>query len=87
MLPEISELMRCSATFLPADPPREGRLAFWLPADANEADAANTSDGPDRPRTPHTGGAPTRPASGSAGSVGSVERLDVVTADLRRVGR
>ena len=25
------ELARCSAVFLPADPPREGRIAFWSP--------------------------------------------------------
>lgn len=28
-LNEISELSRCSAVFLPADPPRTGRIAFW----------------------------------------------------------
>ncbi|WP_198535405.1 DEAD/DEAH box helicase [Streptomyces caatingaensis] len=28
---EISLLSRCSAVHLPADPPREGRVAFWLP--------------------------------------------------------
>lgn len=29
---EISELARCRATFLPADPARTGGVAFWLPA-------------------------------------------------------
>ncbi|GHA36487.1 helicase [Streptomyces tauricus] len=29
---EISELARCRATFLPADPARTGSVAFWLPA-------------------------------------------------------
>ncbi|MEU1126417.1 DEAD/DEAH box helicase [Streptomyces sp. NPDC005899] len=28
---EISELSRCSAVFLPADPARAGRIAFWNP--------------------------------------------------------
>ncbi|MFJ8888324.1 DEAD/DEAH box helicase [Streptomyces sp. NPDC102402] len=28
-LDEISEMSRCSAVFLPADPPRTGRIAFW----------------------------------------------------------
>ncbi|MEV8531595.1 DEAD/DEAH box helicase [Streptomyces sp. NPDC051211] len=31
MLPEISDLIRCSAVFLPADPARTGRMAFWRP--------------------------------------------------------
>ncbi|MEU2433107.1 DEAD/DEAH box helicase [Streptomyces sp. NPDC007861] len=30
--PEISELALCSAVFLPGDPPRTGRVAFWHPA-------------------------------------------------------
>lgn len=30
-LPEISELVRCCAVFLPGDPAREGRVAFWRP--------------------------------------------------------
>lgn len=28
---ETSELTHCSAVFLPADPPRSGRIAFWRP--------------------------------------------------------
>ncbi|MGW0551451.1 hypothetical protein [Streptomyces altiplanensis] len=28
-LSEISELTRCSAVFLPADPARTGKVAFW----------------------------------------------------------
>ncbi|MDD9376280.1 DEAD/DEAH box helicase [Streptomyces sp. ZAF1911] len=31
MLPTISGLIPCSAVFLPADPAREGRIAFWRP--------------------------------------------------------
>ncbi|GAA1228530.1 DEAD/DEAH box helicase [Streptomyces aureus] len=30
-LPEISELVRCCAVFVPGDPAREGRVAFWRP--------------------------------------------------------
>ncbi|MFB7712788.1 SNF2-related protein [Streptomyces sp. NPDC056105] len=30
-LPEISELVRCCAAFVPGDPAREGRVAFWRP--------------------------------------------------------
>ncbi|MGX1675136.1 SNF2-related protein [Streptomyces sp. NPDC055400] len=30
-LPEISELVRCCAVFVPGDPAREGRIAFWHP--------------------------------------------------------
>ncbi|MFE4258395.1 SNF2-related protein [Streptomyces sp. NPDC056883] len=31
MLPTISGLIPCSTVFLPADPAREGRIAFWRP--------------------------------------------------------
>ncbi|MFD8773924.1 SNF2-related protein [Streptomyces sp. NPDC059916] len=31
-LSEISELVRCCAVFVPGDPAREGRVAFWRPA-------------------------------------------------------
>ncbi|WP_250301567.1 DEAD/DEAH box helicase [Streptomyces sp. A 4/2] len=34
-LSEIAQLSRCSAVFLPADPARTGRVAFWHP-DSNE---------------------------------------------------
>ncbi|MFD4651004.1 SNF2-related protein [Streptomyces sp. NPDC058441] len=30
-LPEISELVHCCAVFVPGDPAREGRVAFWRP--------------------------------------------------------
>ncbi|WP_326714196.1 DEAD/DEAH box helicase [Streptomyces sp. NBC_01474] len=30
-LPEISELVRCCVVFVPGDPAREGRVAFWRP--------------------------------------------------------
>ncbi|MER7107263.1 DEAD/DEAH box helicase [Streptomyces sp. NPDC000229] len=32
--PALPELARCSTVFLPADPPRTGRVAFWLPGEA-----------------------------------------------------
>ncbi|MCT4351891.1 DEAD/DEAH box helicase [Streptomyces sp. Je 1-79] len=34
----LDELARCSAVFLPADPPRAGRIAFWSPDGAPPAD-------------------------------------------------
>ncbi|MEN8651957.1 DEAD/DEAH box helicase [Streptomyces sp. 21So2-11] len=36
---EITELIRCSALFLPGDPPRTGRVAFWR-ADGSEPPSA-----------------------------------------------
>ncbi|WP_425281783.1 DEAD/DEAH box helicase [Streptomyces ficellus] len=35
--PDVTRLARCSTVFLPADPPRTGRVAFWLPGDAEPA--------------------------------------------------
>ncbi|WP_329042504.1 DEAD/DEAH box helicase [Streptomyces sp. NBC_00178] len=42
-LDEITELSRCSAVFLPADPARTGLIAFWDP------DGGTPPDGPGRP--------------------------------------
>ncbi|MFJ6348073.1 DEAD/DEAH box helicase [Streptomyces sp. NPDC092046] len=39
-LPDHDELHRCSAVFLPADPPRAGRIAFWGPEFRPPAHAA-----------------------------------------------
>ncbi|MFE0136771.1 DEAD/DEAH box helicase [Streptomyces sp. NPDC059037] len=42
---EISELSRCSVLFVPADPARTGRVAFWHPdGDAPPAVAAGTAE-------------------------------------------
>ncbi|MEV8020062.1 DEAD/DEAH box helicase [Streptomyces sp. NPDC086554] len=42
---EISELSRCSVLFVPADPARTGRVAFWHPeGDAPPAVAAGTTE-------------------------------------------
>ncbi|MBM7438323.1 DEAD/DEAH box helicase [Streptomyces sp. HB132] len=42
-------LLRCAAVFLPAEPPRDGRVAFWDP---------ERTDGPTGPDAVSTGGAP-----------------------------
>ncbi|MER7519244.1 DEAD/DEAH box helicase [Streptomyces sp. NPDC126499] len=42
--PGIDELVRCSTLFLPADPPRAGRVAFWSP-DAPDAVVLPDLDG------------------------------------------
>jgi superfamily II DNA or RNA helicase len=40
---EIAELSRCSAVFVPADPARTGRIAFWNPDGSTPADTLGTS--------------------------------------------
>lgn len=47
---QLAELARCAAVFLPSDPPRAGRIAFWRPdgeavGDANGADDADDAAG------------------------------------------
>ncbi|MGW1201032.1 SNF2-related protein [Streptomyces sp. NPDC002536] len=51
---DISRLVRCSAVFLPGDPARTGRVAFWLPGgepptapEAAEELTVAVADGPD----------------------------------------
>ncbi|MFH8573564.1 DEAD/DEAH box helicase [Streptomyces sp. NPDC017993] len=46
----VSELSRCAAVFLPSDPPRAGRVAFWRP-DGEPVVGAGGSSTPDRPAT------------------------------------
>ncbi|MET8432926.1 DEAD/DEAH box helicase [Streptomyces sp900116325] len=41
-LAEISALSRCSVVFLPADPSRTGRVAFWHPDGSSPPDAPGT---------------------------------------------
>ncbi|MFF7728984.1 DEAD/DEAH box helicase [Streptomyces sp. NPDC008001] len=41
---EISRLARCSAVFLPGDPARTGRVAFWLPDDEPPASPGGVED-------------------------------------------
>ncbi|MEU6988469.1 DEAD/DEAH box helicase [Streptomyces sp. NPDC046324] len=41
----LDELARCSAVFLPADPPRAGRIAFWSPDGTPPTDGAPSADG------------------------------------------
>ncbi len=40
---EIAELSRCSAVFVPADPARTSRVAFWNPDGSTPSDASGTS--------------------------------------------
>ncbi|MFI1226710.1 MULTISPECIES: DEAD/DEAH box helicase [unclassified Streptomyces] len=40
---EIAELSRCSALFVPADPARTGRIAFWNPDGSTPSDHHGTS--------------------------------------------
>ncbi|MFD6888265.1 DEAD/DEAH box helicase [Streptomyces sp. NPDC059957] len=46
MLPTISGLIPCSAVFLPAEPAREGRIAFWRadPAEGLRLDGQGTAE-------------------------------------------
>ncbi|MFF7442751.1 DEAD/DEAH box helicase [Streptomyces sp. NPDC008122] len=46
-VPEAPELLRHSAVFLPADPPRAGRIAFWSPDDEPLPDIGHADDGHD----------------------------------------
>ncbi|MFD3540425.1 DEAD/DEAH box helicase [Streptomyces sp. NPDC058662] len=94
MLHEISGLSRHSAVFLPADPARAGRIAFWRSdgADPEPAPAATAGTEPrpvPRPEPATVSGAESGAESGSeSGSrpgAGTVEELTVVTADLRRI--
>ncbi|MBM4792376.1 ATP-dependent helicase [Streptomyces sioyaensis] len=48
---QLRVLVRCAAVFLPSDPPREGRVAFWrhdggLPEEEAPADREDGGDGP-----------------------------------------
>ncbi|MEV8524102.1 SNF2-related protein [Streptomyces sp. NPDC052000] len=40
--PQLAELARCRVAFLPADPPRTGRVAFWHPDGEEPPTAAGT---------------------------------------------
>ncbi|MFF5711802.1 DEAD/DEAH box helicase [Streptomyces sp. NPDC012756] len=46
-VPEAPELLRHSAVFVPADPPRAGRIAFWSPDDEPLPDVRDADDGHD----------------------------------------
>ncbi|MFD6285866.1 DEAD/DEAH box helicase [Streptomyces sp. NPDC060205] len=71
---EISELARCCAVFLPADPARTGSVAFWLP-DGEEPPAVGPGSGPGADSDPDSDSAS---ESGSDFGHGSVEELSVV---------
>ncbi|GHF29691.1 helicase [Streptomyces mashuensis] len=42
--PQLSRLLRCRAAFLPDDPARTGRVAFWLPDGTDGPDAHDGDD-------------------------------------------
>lgn len=84
----LSALFRCAAVFLPSDPPRAGRVAFWRPdgapieedAPVEEGAPVEEARGPAR-ATDGEGGA----ADGDGGTTDGVgwatERLEVVLPD------
>ncbi|MFD6874280.1 MULTISPECIES: SNF2-related protein [unclassified Streptomyces] len=83
MLSETSDLLRRSAVFLPADPPRNGRVAFWR----NDADTAPparpAADGAPGTGTPASARAGTAaPPGGAEAPDGVVEELTVITPAL-----
>ncbi|MFH8574718.1 DEAD/DEAH box helicase [Streptomyces zaomyceticus] len=67
------ELTRLSAVFLPAAPPRTGRIAFWSPEGDALSDTLGAAHGPDAPKTPGAG-ADTTPGLPSA-------RVDITVVD------
>ncbi|MFI5863667.1 DEAD/DEAH box helicase [Streptomyces sp. NPDC051546] len=69
MLPTISGLIPCSAVFLPADPARDGRIAFWQP---------------DRPESPPPAGLGTAEQLAVLDGLGTPEQLVVVAPGPRR---
>ncbi|MEV3987471.1 DEAD/DEAH box helicase [Streptomyces sp. NPDC049837] len=70
--PGVSPLSRCSTVFLPADPPRTGRVAFWLPG-GGEPPSGGPHDQVHDHRHGHRHGH----------DHGSVEELTVVGPDTR----
>ncbi|MCX4540121.1 DEAD/DEAH box helicase [Streptomyces sp. NBC_01565] len=86
MLPEISGLIHCSAVFLPADPPRDGRIAFWPPDTGKDAPGLGEASAAQAALTAAT--APTALAALAAlcalAPHGTTEDITVVTPALRR---
>ncbi|MFF3016899.1 SNF2-related protein [Streptomyces sp. NPDC057939] len=80
MLSEISGLLRCSAVFLPADPPRNGRVAFWRTDSDTAAPARPPADGDPGTRNPAE--ADPTPPDGAEAAGGVVEELTVITPAL-----
>ncbi|MFG2531168.1 DEAD/DEAH box helicase [Streptomyces sp. NPDC048516] len=72
----ISALSRCAAVFLPSDPPRAGRVAFWRP-DGGPVEESHGADG----ATDGEGGAPGGDGGAADGEGGAAERLAVVLPD------
>ncbi|SED92710.1 Superfamily II DNA or RNA helicase, SNF2 family [Streptomyces sp. 2224.1] len=72
----LSALSRCAAVFLPSDPPRAGRVAFWRP-DGAPVEEAGGADG----ATDGDGGASDGDGGTPDGEAWAAERLEVVLPD------
>lgn len=72
----LSALSRCAAVFLPSDPPRTGRVAFWRP-DGAPVEETRGADG----ATDGEGGAQDKDNGATDGEGGTAERLEVVLPD------
>ncbi|WP_229891299.1 DEAD/DEAH box helicase [Streptomyces lavendofoliae] len=95
--PDVPRLARCSPLFLPADPPRSGRVAFLLPDGTEPPPADGRDHRSPRPGGPAGSAVPGTPedSQGSQDSQGtrdfggfgggSVVELSVVTADARPI--
>ncbi|MGG8406130.1 hypothetical protein ACM614_05675, partial [Streptomyces sp. 12297] len=86
MLHEISDLIRCSAVFLPADPARTGRIAFWHPDGETAAVAGLAAPDalPGISALPGPSGLPGLSAI-AADPAARIEELTVLTPALRTV--
>ncbi|MEE1757500.1 DEAD/DEAH box helicase [Streptomyces sp. SP18CS02] len=92
---DIPELIRCSTLFLPGDPARAGRIAFWPADGAWPRQAATSGAGPDRgaghgpgrPSAPDGTAGPDadtgRPHQGPGPDTARVEEVTVVGDDTR----
>ncbi|MFF8786000.1 DEAD/DEAH box helicase [Streptomyces sp. NPDC015125] len=69
----LSALSRCAAVFLPSDPPRAGRVAFWRP-DGAAVEEPRGADGA-------TDGAADEGGGAADGNGSAAERLEVVLPD------
>nr|WP_254705669.1 DEAD/DEAH box helicase [Streptomyces vilmorinianum] len=74
----LDELARCSAVFLPADPPRAGRIAFWSPDGTAPSSVPSSvpSSGPSS--APSSG-----PSSVPSAVPSATDELTVVADDVR----
>ncbi|MBT2441877.1 ATP-dependent helicase, partial [Streptomyces sp. ISL-36] len=73
------ELARHSAVFLPSDPPRAGRIAFWSPEGTPDGATRGAPDG----GTPTAGAGRTHERPTEAPTDVSMDKLTVVADDVR----